>query len=115
MPEGSESRARVVVRSAGDISDALRGSLEHGGLLLAEDDLGPQFYDLQTGLAGELFQKVVNYRGRVAIVIRDARVHGDRFAELAYEHRQHPAVRFFAERAPALEWLQRAARSSDNV
>ena len=109
MREESGSRSRVVVRSAGDITDALRGSLEPGGLLLAEEDLGPKFYDLRTGLAGELFQKVVNYRGRLAIVIRDARVHGDRFGELAYEHRNHPAIRFFAERAPALQWLQRAA------
>jgi hypothetical protein len=77
-------------------------------LLLAEEDLGPQFYDLRTGLAGELFQKVVNYRGRLAIVIRDASIYGDRFSELAYEHRNHPAIRFFAERAPALQWLQRS-------
>jgi Domain of unknown function (DUF4180) len=99
---------RVVVRSVADISDALRGSLAPGGLLLAEEDLGPQFYDLKTGLAGELFQKVVNYRGRLAIVIRDARAHGDRFGELAYEHRRHPAVRFFEDRTQALQWLQGA-------
>jgi hypothetical protein len=110
MREEPGSRSHVVVRSAADITDALRGSLEPGGLLLAEEDLGPQFYDLRSGLAGELFQKVVNYRGRLAIVIRDARVYGERFGELAYEHRNHPAIRFFAERAPALEWLQRAAR-----
>jgi hypothetical protein len=44
-------------------------------------------------------------RGKLALVIRDPRVHGERFAELAYEHRSHPAVRFFANRAAALEWL----------
>jgi len=67
--------------------------------------LGPDFYDLKTGLAGELFQKVVNYRGRIAIVIRDSRAYGDRFSELAYEHRRHPSVRFFEDRALALQWL----------
>jgi hypothetical protein len=108
MPEAPGDTARVAVRAVGDITDALRGSLEPGGLLLAEEDLGPQFYDLRTGLAGELFQKVVNYRGRLAIVIRDASIYGDRFSELAYEHRNHPAIRFFAERAPALQWLQRS-------
>jgi len=73
--------------------------------MLTEQDFGPDFYDLKTGLAGELFQKVVNYRGRLAIVIRNPRAYGDRFGELAYEHRRHPHVRFFAERAPALQWL----------
>jgi hypothetical protein len=74
-------------------------------LVLTEEDLGPDFYDLKTGLAGELFQKVVNYRGRLAIVIRDARAYGDRFSELAYEHRRHPSVRFFEDRGLALQWL----------
>jgi hypothetical protein len=96
---------RVVVRCAEDVRAVLRRSLAPGGCLLEEQDLGPEFFDLRTGLAGELFQKVVNYRGRLAIVIRDARVHGERFGELAYEHRTHPAVRFFTERAAALRWL----------
>ena len=96
---------RITVRSAGDIANALRGSLAPHGLVLAEEDLGPDFYDLKTGLAGALFQKVVNYRGRLAIVIREPRAYGERFGELAYEHRSHPAVRFFEDRAPALQWL----------
>ena len=73
--------------------------------MLTEEDLGPDFFDLRSGLAGELFQKVVTYHGRLAIVIRDPRAHGERFSELAYEHRRHPAVRFFADQALALHWL----------
>ena len=99
------SAPRVTVRSVGDIAAALKESLSPEGLVLTEEDLGPDFYDLRTGLAGELFQKVVNYRGRIAIVLRDSRAYGDRFSELAYEHRLHPLVRFFEERAQALQWL----------
>lgn len=99
------STPRITVRSVADIAGVLRGSLAPEGLVLTEEDLGPDFYDLKTGLAGELFQKVVNYRGRLAIVIRDARAYGDRFSELAYEHRRHPSVRFFEDRALALQWL----------
>jgi len=76
--------------------------------VLTEEDLGPDFYDLKTGLAGELFQKVVNYRGRLAIVIRDPHAYGERFSELAYEHRRHAAVRFFEDQAQALQWLDEA-------
>jgi len=99
------STPRITVHSLADIASALRGSLAPDGLVLTEEDLGPDFYDLKTGLAGELFQKVVNYRGRMAIVIRDARAYGDRFSELAYEHRRHPSVRFYEDRALALQRL----------
>ncbi|HUQ51202.1 MAG TPA: DUF4180 domain-containing protein [Gammaproteobacteria bacterium] len=101
----SSDPQRPSVASSRDIGDVLRRSLAPTGCVLAEEELGPEFFDLRTGLAGELFQKIVNYRGRLAIVIRDARVHGDRFAELAYEHRNHPAVRFFTEHTEARRWL----------
>ena len=99
---------RVTVHSVGDIVGALAESVSPEGLVLSEEDLGPDFYDLKTGLAGELFQKVVNYRGKVAIVIPDPGAYGDRFSELAYEHRRHPSVRFFEDRAKALQWLDRS-------
>jgi hypothetical protein len=106
---------RVAVSSVGDIAGALKGSLSPEGLVLTEEDLGSEFYDLRTGLAGELFQKVVNYRGRLAIVIRDPRAYGDRFSELAYEHRRHALVRFFEDRAQALQWLDRAERRDNRT
>lgn len=107
--------ARITVRSTADIASALKGSLSPEGLVLAEEDLGPDFYDLKTGLAGDLFQKVATYRGRLAIVIRDPPVYGDRFSELAYEHRRHPSVRFFEERAPAVQWLNGGARRDERT
>jgi hypothetical protein len=107
--------APVTIRSIGDIAGALKESVSPEGLVLTEENLGPAFYDLKTGLAGELFQKVVNYRGRLAILIRDARVYGDRFSELAYEHRHHAFVRFFEERTQALEWLHRGERREERT
>jgi uncharacterized protein DUF4180 len=96
----------VAIRSQKDIASALGASSQHGGLILSEADFSSEFFDLRTGLAGELFQKLVNYRARAAIVVPDPRVHGERFAELAYEHRTHPVVRFFASEREAAEWLQ---------
>jgi hypothetical protein len=102
--------SRITVRSGADVAGALRGSLAPAGLVLTEEDLGPEFFDLRTGLAGELFQKVVNYRGRLAIVIRAPEAYGDRFSELAFEHRQHSLVRFFDDKAQALLWLDESGR-----
>src|SRR5687768_10403451 len=71
-----------------------------------ESNLGQEFFDLRSGLAGELFQKSMNYRTPLAIVISDPKKHGDRFSELAHEHRRHPFVRFFPSKTEARAWLE---------
>lgn len=79
--------------------------MERGGLLIDEQDLGPDFFDLRTGLAGEVFQKFTNYRVRLALVISAPSSHGTRFAELAREHSNHPSVRIFESEQTARRWL----------
>ena len=93
------------ILASNDIPDALSLSIDRGGLLLDESQLGPDFFDLRTGLAGELFQKFSNYRAKLAIVVMDANAHGARFGELVFEHRTHPSVRFFSSEQLARQWL----------
>jgi hypothetical protein len=95
----------VRILEPADIAAALGAALENGGLLLDEAQLGAAFFDLRTGLAGEVLQRFSNYRVRLAIVIADARAHGNRFSELAYEHRTHRSVRFFELEQLARQWL----------
>jgi hypothetical protein len=93
------------IQKPSDISAALSASMQSGGLILDEQQLGPDFFDLRTGLAGEVLQKFTNYRVRLAIVIGDAAAYGSRFGELAYEHRTHNCVRFFGSVQLARQWL----------
>jgi hypothetical protein len=93
------------IRATADIATALGAGMHGGGLLLDEGQLGADFFDLRTGLAGEVLQKFTNYRVRLAIVIADAQVYGGRFSELMREHRTHNAVRFFASEQLARQWL----------
>ena len=93
------------IREPGDIATALNAGMDDGGLLLDESQLGEQFFDLSSGLAGEVLQKFTNYRVRLAIVIADANAYGARFSELVYEHRAHNAVRFFDSVQRARQWL----------
>ena len=93
------------IHSASDISAALAESVERGGLVLDEKDLSRDFFDLKTGLAGEVLQKFTNYRTRLAIIVNDPADYGARFSELAYEHRTHPTVRFFSAEQSARQWL----------
>ena len=95
----------VRIRSLGDVSEAVGLCLGSQGLILNESDVSSEFFDLRTGLAGELFQKFTNYNVRVAIVIRDFDAHGERFSELAYEHSTHPLIRFFNSSDEAEAWL----------
>jgi Domain of unknown function (DUF4180) len=98
------------IDSSKAISNALATGMEEGGLMLSEVDLAPAFYDLTSGLAGELFQKFVNYRVSLALVVKDPAVHGERFVELAREHRSHTVVRIFPDYDAAAKWLAVAQR-----
>ena len=100
------AEAGLAVRSFDDIADLIGACLGGEGLLLSEEDLGPEFFRLRSGLAGELLQKFVNYRIRVAITVPDPARYGERFSELAYEHTTHPLIRFVRSRAEAESWLE---------
>jgi hypothetical protein len=93
------------IQTPSDISAALSASVERGGLVLDEKDISPDFFDLKTGFAGQVLQKFVSYRTKLAVIVRDPSVHGGRFGELMHEHRIHPIVRFFSAEQAARQWL----------
>jgi hypothetical protein len=95
----------IFIGDAGDISDALNVCISKQGLMLEEDDLAKEFFDLRTGLLGELFQKFTNYRVRVAIVLPAPEVYGERVSELAREHASHDLIRIVKSRNEAMAWL----------
>lgn len=95
----------ISIRSFSDISDAIASFIGSDGIILTEDDLGQEFFDLRSGLAGELFQKFMNYRLRVAIVLPNPDAYGERFSELAYEHSSHSMIRFVRSKDEANTWL----------
>jgi hypothetical protein len=59
----------ISIGSMTDISNAVASTFGAGGLILAEDDVCSEFFDLKTGLAGELFQKFENYELCLAIIV----------------------------------------------
>jgi hypothetical protein len=97
--------AGIAIRSAADIPGVAGACLGSGGLILTETDVSPEFFDLRTGIAGDLFQKFINYRIRVAIVVPDPRAYGERFIELAREHSSHSMIRFAQSLDRATAWL----------
>lgn len=91
--------------NSNDVMDLLSSAFGTSGLLLDEAELGANFFDLNTRLAGELFQKFMNYNLKLAVVVKDRTRYSKRFQELAWEHDRHASIRFFPDRAAAAAWL----------
>lgn len=98
------SELGLYLGTAADISELVGAAYGVDGVILQQADLAPEFWDLETGLLGELFQKATNYRLRLALVLPNPERYGPRLGELAYEHRRHPLIRFFADEAAARAW-----------
>jgi len=74
-------------------------------LLLDTPVLPQAFFELHTRFAGELLQKLQNYRLRTAIVISPDGHYSDRFKEYLLEAKKARYSRLFTARAEALAWL----------
>lgn len=94
------------VRRFDDVAERAFAADGNGSICLDESDLHPDFFNLRSGVAGELLQKFVNYGMRVALVIADPLKYGERFSELAREHETHPSVRFVRTREEGERWLE---------
>ncbi len=99
------SEVNIRILSIRDVSDAVGAVYGADGLLLTESELSPEFFDLRSGIAGELFQKFTNYQIHLAIVVNNLEVYGERFGELAFEHKNHKLIRFFDSVETAKSWL----------
>lgn len=89
-----------------DVRSLLEASFSGAGLLLEFDDLGENFFDLSSGLAGELFQTFNNYGKKLALVVPDPSIYSRSFQQLILEHQYHSSIRFFGEAKAARQWLQ---------
>ncbi|WP_261664046.1 DUF4180 domain-containing protein [Deinococcus sp. Marseille-Q6407] len=81
-------------------------SWEHGCDLFLLDGalLPPAFFDLSSGLAGELLQKFSNYQLRVAAVLPDV-APGERFREFMAETNRGRTFGLFTGLEAAQHWL----------
>jgi hypothetical protein len=100
------AEAGIHIGSLRDVSDTIAAAFSADGLILTEEDLAQEFFELRSGLAGELFQKCMNYGLRLAIVLPNPEAYGERFSELAYEHTSHKMIRFVRTKAEAEAWLR---------
>ncbi len=106
-PRGSYATSSEVIRKSQKMLDLMAFAGENGTnlLLLQEESFDPAFYDLSTGLAGEIAQKLFNYHTRLAVVGTFVSVRSNRFREFMLETNKGKQLRFFGDNEAAIRWL----------
>lgn len=86
---------------------AVTDCIENGAhsLLFDHGALPPVFFDLSSGVAGELLHSLSVYRMRMAAVVPDPSAHSPRFQEFMREANKGRHYRFFSNREKAIQWL----------
>lgn len=94
------------ISSEKDIADLLSACFEQDifRILLPDDCLSDDFYKLSTKLAGNILQKLINYRVKTAVVMNADRAN-QRFKEFMIEINKGRSFRCFETMDEAEKWL----------
>jgi hypothetical protein len=76
-------------------------------MLFDRGTLPPEFFDLSTGVAGELVHRLTVYGIRMAAVVPDPSSHSRHFQEFMLEANRGKAFHFSSTRDEAIEGLRR--------
>lgn len=74
-------------------------------IIIHEENIIPDFFDLKSGIAGEILQKFSTYRVRLAIVGHFSKYIGKSLQDFIYESNQARQVNFVASLPEALKRL----------
>jgi hypothetical protein len=74
-------------------------------LLIDQHALPPEFFDLSTGIAGALVQRLTQYEIRMAAVVPDPSIRSRPFQDFAREANRGRWFRFFPDSEQAVAWL----------
>ncbi len=74
-------------------------------LIIHYETLSEDFFNLRTGLAGAILQKLVNYKIKVAIIIANEENLNDRFREMIIEANKRDDYRTFRNTTDAENWI----------
>lgn len=104
---GLERVTQFVITSGRDAIDLVGNASYQGyeAVLLRADQLAPEFFDLSTGLAGEVLQKFSNYGMRLGIVGELANVGSESLRAFIRESNRNGQIVFAPSNAEALALL----------
>lgn len=96
MPVAEISSDRIVISTVQDALDLMADCRYHGAsiIILSEEQINPDFFDLKTRLAGEILQKFSNYRMRLSIVGDFSKYPGKSLRDFIYESNKTGRISF---------------------
>jgi len=77
-------------------------------IIIHERILTPEFFDLKSGIAGDILQKFSNYRSQLAIVGEFSKYPGKSLRDFIFESNKTGRIFFVASRNEAMEMLVKA-------
>lgn len=77
----------------------------YDALIVHEATITPAFFDLKTGIAGEILQKFSNYRMRLAIVGDFEKYNSNSFKDFVFESNKNRQINFVGSVEEAIERL----------
>lgn len=104
----AEIQAEGLVLTSVEDGLSLLGDLYYQGfdkIILYEENIVPEFFDLKTKLAGEVLQKFVQYRMSLAVVGNFSKYASKSLRDFIYECNQGRQVNFVQELSSALKDL----------
>jgi hypothetical protein len=107
--------ARDFILTLDNVNDLLSDcySIPRALILLREQNVSAEFFDLSTRVAGEILQKFTNYSVRSVLVVKTFEGKSDRFVEMASESTRkagralsdNEGFGVFTDEAEAAKWL----------
>lgn len=97
----------VVITTAQDALD-LMATTQHQGanvVMLSEKNITPDFFDLKTGIAGEILQKYSNYQMKLVIIGDFDRFNSQSLRAFMLESNRGNLIAFVATKQDALDHL----------
>jgi hypothetical protein len=99
--------SKQLMQTAGDILLLLEECANNDAdlVMLYQENLPPRFFDLKTGEAGEILQKLRNYHIKMAVILTGEIAVTGRFAEMVTEEKRGRDFAVFNDKQEAEKWL----------
>lgn len=99
----------IIISNIEDGIDLI-GNLYYQGfdnVIMLEENITQEFFDLSTKMAGEILQKFSNYKMRLAIVGDFSTYQSKSFKDFIYESNKHGQINFVNSKAEAVSALSK--------
>lgn len=98
----------IAVKNAGDVLDLMANCYvkKAQAVIIYEKDIVPEFFDLKTGILGEILQKFANYDFRLAIVGDFSKFTSKSFQDFLFESNKGGRIIFVESKKIAEERLE---------